>query len=454
METFVTSAPLWQQHAQRTVRRMNLAWWLELFAPWTAGLSLVVLAVVLVMRHLDWPLPGGATTAALFGLYGLTGLGCWWAGRRRFCAGPAAMVRLESHLHLNNALSAAAAGVTAWPPAPAQVEDGLRFRAAWLVAPVMLTVCSLLLAFLLPVSGKQVPAALPPPLALTRAAELLKLLEKEEVADPAALDKAREQLEALLNQPPEDYYSHHSLEAADTLETALAEAAGQLASQLKTAADAAESLEKYDSSLSPTAREQLQSEMENAIEGIKNSSLGASPELKNQLANLDPSKLKEMNPEQMKQMLDNFKAKSEACKNCQGKSGGGKSAAEQALADLLNGKDPGNGQGKGSGKDGQNGKDGMGNGGVDRGPGTGDLTFEKNASDLATNKLEQLESGDLSRSLPGDHLGTRDIEHNLDKTPPGPADGGAAAAPAGGGDAVWRDQLLPAEQKVLRRYFK
>lgn len=362
------------------------------------------------------------------------------------------MVRLESHLHLNNALSAAAAGVTAWPPAPAQVEDGLRFRAAWLVAPVLLSVCSLLLAFLLPVSRKAVPAALPPPLALTRAAEILKLLEKEEVADPTALDKAKEQLDALLNQPPGEYYSHHSLEAADTLETALAEAAGQLGSQLKTAADAAGSLEKYDSSLSPTAREQLQSELENAIGGIKNSSLGASEALKKQLANLDPSKLKEMNPEQMKQLLENFKAKSEACKNCQGKSGaGGKSEAAQALADLLNGKDPRQGHGNGSGKDGQ---DGMGSGGVNRGPGTGDLTFEKNASDLATNKLESLESGDLSRSLPGDHLGTKDIEHHLDLTPSGPADGGAAAAPAAGGDAVWRDQLMPAEQKVLRRYFK
>ena len=453
MDKHATSAPLWQQHARRTERRINLAWWLELYAPWAAGLSLAVLAVVLVMRHQGWPLPGGATSAALLGLYLLAGLGCWWVGRRHFCAGQAAMVRLESHLHLNNALSAAAAGVTAWPPAPAQVEDGLRFRAAWLIAPVLLTVSSLLLAFLLPVSGKAVPAALPPPLALTRTADLLKLLEKEEVADPAALDKAREQLEALLNQPPEDYYSHHSLEAADTLETALAEAAGQLGSQLKTAADAAESLEKYDSSLSPTARQQLQSEMENAVEGIKNSSLGASEELKKQLGNLDPSKLKEMNPEQLKKMLENFKAKSEACKNCQGKGGtGGKSEAEQALADLLNGK-PGEGSGEGQGEDGKDGE-GKGRGGVNRGPGTGDLTFEKNASDLSTNKLEQLESGDLSRSLPGDHLGTRDIEHQLDKSPSGPAGGGAAAQPAGGGDAVWRDQLMPAEQKVLRRYFK
>ena len=96
----------------------------------------------------------------------------------------------------------------------------------------------------------------------------------------------------------------------------------------------------------------------------------------------------------------------------------------------------------------------MGQGGVNRGPGTGDLTFEKNASELETNKLEMLESQDLSRTLPGDHLATKEIEHRLDKTSPGLSAGGAVTAPALGGDAVWKDQLLPSEQKVLRRYFK
>ena len=96
----------------------------------------------------------------------------------------------------------------------------------------------------------------------------------------------------------------------------------------------------------------------------------------------------------------------------------------------------------------------MGRGGLNRGPGTGPLTFEQKATDLGTDQLEEIESRDLSRSLPGDHLGTRDIEHHLEKAPEGPSAGGSLAVPAGGGEAVWRDQLLPSEQKVLRRYFK
>jgi len=452
MDPSVTPAFLWQQHARRTVRRVNLAWWLQLYAPWVAGIGLAGMAGVLIWRSQGGRLPAGAGLAGALALYALTALGCWMGGRRKFCQDRDGLVRLESTLKLNNALSAAAAGVTAWPVVPARVDDGFRFRAPWLAAPVLIGLICPVLAFFLPISQAAAPPALPPPLALSRAADLLQTLEKEQVADPAALEKARAQLEALMSQPPEEYYSHHSLEAADNLETSLQEAAGQLGRQLETAAQAAESLEKYDSSLSPTAREQLENEMGNAVEGIKNSSMGASEALKQQLSKLDPSKLKELDPEQMKKMLDNLKAKSAACKNCQGKGPGqGKSEAEQALADLLNGKE-GSGQSKGQGKEGD-GK-GMGRGGVDRGPGTGDLTFEKDASDLATNKLEQLESNDLSRSLPGDHLGTKDMEHHPDKTPSGPMDGGSTATPATGGDAVQRDQLMPAEQKILRRYFK
>lgn len=449
-----SSASHWQRHAQRTVRRLNLAWWLQFFAPVAAGLGLLSLLVILLLRSRGMPLPAGPVAGVLTSLYLIAAAGCWLAARRKFTPAGQGMVWLESHLKLNNALSAADQGVTAWPQVPGEVDDGFRFRAPWLVAPALLTVACLTLAFLLPVSQAEAPPALPPPMALSRAEAILNALKKEDVADPAALEKARDQLEALLSQPPEEFYSHHNLEAADTLETSLQEAAGALGNQLRTAAQAAESLEKYDTSLSPSARQQLESDLNTALEGLKNSSMGTSEALEKQLSQLDPSKLKELDPAQLKKMLENLKAKSAACKNCQGGGGApGAGEAEQALQDLLDGKKPGKGQGEGEGKDGDGQGEGMGRGGVNRGPGTGPLTFEKNATDFATNKLEQIESNDLSRSLPGDHLGTKDIEHQLDKTATGPADGGAAG-PSGGGDAVWRDQLLPSEQKVLQRYFK
>ncbi len=441
MDPPASSESVWNRHARRTALRLSAGWWLQMFAPLAAALALLAMGLVLWLRSRGELLPFWPVTGFLGAAWLITALACWMAARRRFPQEGAGLVLLESRLKMNNALSAARQGVTEWPTPPERVDDGFRFRAPWLCAPLLLTVSCLAAAFLLPVELAEARAKLPPPLALTRAEEILNTLQAEDVANPEAMEKAREQLEALMGQDPDNLYSHHGLEAADALETALSEAAGAMGSHLETAAQAADSLEKYDSSLSPSARQQLESDLQSALEGLRNSSLGTSAEMQKLLSKLDPAKLKELDPEQLQKMLQNLKAKSEACRNCKGGQGAaGAGEAEQALQDLLNGED----------RDG----DGPGRGGVNRGPGTADLAFEKNASDLGTNQLEQLESGDLSRTLPGDHLGTRDMEHQLDKTETLPFAGGDVAVPAAGGDAVWRGHLMPSEQKVLRRYFK
>ena len=73
---------------------------------------------------------------------------------------------------------------------------------------------------------------------------MINALQKEELVDSAELEKAKEKLSALLAQPPGEFYSHHSLEAADALESSLSEAAGNLGSHLQAAAQTAGSLEK------------------------------------------------------------------------------------------------------------------------------------------------------------------------------------------------------------------
>ncbi|RYD27288.1 MAG: hypothetical protein EOP86_24755, partial [Verrucomicrobiaceae bacterium] len=207
------SSTVWEGHAARAARRWNLAWWLQAFAPAAGLVSLAVFGTVFYFRTQGHALPGGLSAAVITSAYGLAALWAWGRVKRRFADRADAMVRLESHLRLNNALTAASQGVTAWPAVPSTVDDGLRFRSSWLAAPAVLTTACLLLAFLLPVPEKAAAVTIPPPQALERADAILKTLEAQQVADPAELEKAREQLEALRAQDPKEYYSHHSLEA-------------------------------------------------------------------------------------------------------------------------------------------------------------------------------------------------------------------------------------------------
>ncbi len=216
--------------------------------------------------------------------------------------------------------------------------------------------------------------------------------------------------------------------------------------------------------LSAAEQQMLAKELGSALEGIKNSPIGLNKNLAEALSKVDPSALKSMSAEQMKKMLDSMKEAAGKCKNCSGKAGdgkggeGGSGSAQSELDELLNGKGKGKGRG-GEGTDGPDGPDGTGegqtgNGGIQRGPGVAPLPLSDEPADLKTNAPQPLTSEDFSRARPGDALGTAEMEHKLDKTAAGPQSGGGLQSSGNGGDAVWKDSLLPAEKEVLKRFFR
>jgi len=169
------------------------------------------------------------------------------------------------------------------------------------------------------------------------------------------------------------------------------------------------------------------------------------------LSKVDPSNLQSLNKSDLESMLKGMKSAEGACKNCSGEKAGGKSGsggdAQNELNDLLgDGGKPRTGNGPGD--------EGPGRGGIQRGPGVAALPLSELPTDLATQNPESVKAGDLSRTRPGDVIGTADTEHRLDRSPVGPQASGTAAANGRGGDAVWRDTLMPQEKAVLQRYFK
>jgi hypothetical protein len=76
-------------------------------------------------------------------------------------------------------------------------------------------------------------------------------------------------------------------------------------------------------------------------------------------------------------------------------------------------------------------------------------------SDVGEGTAQALTAGDLKRFSLGDKLGTTTGAHDVDPSAAvGPSAGGAVAAPASGGEAVWVNRLTPTERAALKRFFK
>ncbi len=93
-----------------------------------------------------------------------------------------------------------------------------------------------------------------------------------------------------------------------------------------------------------------------------------------------------------------------------------------------------------------------GSGGINRGKADAPL-FYGDETDLKTNRIEGVEGTDLSRALPGEVLGVGETEHEDEQSPSVRQEGGTLSGRASGGDAVWRESLMPEEKAVLKRYF-
>jgi hypothetical protein len=60
----------------------------------------------------------------------------------------------------------------------------------------------------------------------------------------------------------------------------------------------------------------------------------------------------------------------------------------------------------------------------------------------------------MDRVAPGDLVGLADGQHDVKEDAKLGAAGGKIQNDGSGGSAVWRENLVPAEREVLRRYFK
>jgi hypothetical protein len=436
----------WNRQAAVVARKINLAWWIE-----TASVPLVTVGLIgacvllLVRRELPESQPcvlwasAGGVVAVLGGI-------AWLVARRRFERPEQSMVRIEASMRLRNALSAASAGVAPWPEMPPKVDAGVDWEWKRVLVPPVAAMAFLAAGLLIPVSARAAADTdhLDQPQAWKNLESDLERLDQEEVIDETYIEEMKKKLEELKAQEEEEWFSHSSLEATDTLKKEHSSAVEKLDREMGRAEKALENLEKNMGGMSAAEKEKLLNQFDQALQGLQNGALKPNSKLLEQLKQLDPNMLGKMNPEQMQQLKDNMKKACQACKDCQG---GGK--GDEWLDELLDGQ--GNCEGEGEGdKEGE----GAGKGGVNRGPGHAPGVLGKEGDKVDIGALEGVESKDLSRALPGDLLQLQDGEHDVDKSAVGPRAGGAAGSTGAGGDRVWKDALDPEEQKALKKFFE
>ncbi len=435
----------WQKLARQVTRKVNTGWWLDRQVPIMIAVGLLAATVIICLRTFfdgkasDRLMLGvGAAIALVIG-----SLLAFLLARKRFINQKEGLVRLDDKLQLRNSLSSAQAGVGKWPVMkPAHKERlGLGWRWPVVLSPFLFAIAMIVAALYIPIVKVEAAAKLPPnePGAWAQMEEWADTLEEEELIEEAAIEELREKIKELRNQPESEWFSHSSMEATDTLRESLGKDLRDLASEMNTIERDLNALQNHSTQLSESAKEMLMQEYEESLKNLETNSLEMNQELLQQLQNIDPKqlsqmKMDELTKEQMDQLRKSLSENGEKLGGMEGlpQLGEGDKEFEEWLAEQQRA---------------------PGNGGIQRGKGDAPIFFG-DESDLKTNNIEKVSNPDLSRATPGDLLAVGETEHDIEEIKSGPQAGGSISGKGKGGEAVWRESLMPEEKAILKKYFK
>ncbi|MCF6312907.1 MAG: hypothetical protein L3J39_10700 [Verrucomicrobiales bacterium] len=435
--------PAWRQIARRSQLKINLAWWLDRFAPLLTISSMIAAVLLLYLRSQDQSPSQNTLLATAAGTLALLAITAWLRARPQFISEREVYVQLDQQLHLHNALTTADHGIGPWPALPVdKVSNRLRWHWPRIATPLAISVILLLAAWYIPVTP-QAFAALPPasqPLAWEQMDNWLETLEESELIEEPSLDEVKEKLEKLRAQDQEKWFSHSSMEASDSLRDSLDQQIRQLGSNLEDTERNLNAFQNFSEQMTDATKNQLLQDYQKAMKQLGLGQLPLDSKLMSALKSLDPSqfsKLSQLSQKQLDQLREQLKKGAKALKELQLAKGGNLPgfSDQDMIAFLM-----------------QENLKGPGRGGIQRGPGEAPITLGQ-PNDLNTNNLSAVQNQDLSHAAPGDIIATGKTEHDIDKSHQGPQSAGAVKSKGQGGDAIWKDALMPAEKELLKRYF-
>lgn len=424
----------WERRTFLLTLRINLAAWLEAFAPYAFGVASAGAVALYALRRLREP--ASLAWVLLFSGWLAAAVLVAWLCRQRFFSQRDTRIFLEYNLGLDAGLSAAEEGLAPWPEFAASRGPRL-LRLRW-AGPLGWLSCGgalLAAALWLPIpSAPRSPLAAEKSPALAEAERLIEELKQSDSVEAESLERLATEARQLGLRPLDEQYSHSALEAADQLYEQTLAGTQNLGKAFDEAAEALNKAEAGASQMTEPEAKQLEKSLAAALQGMRSGQLAANEKLKERLEGMNTSKLRQLSPEQLASLKN---AMNRAGAQMKGISGARK---QTQIA-------------KGDGQPGSMGEGTQG--GTGGGGDTAPLAFRQNASPELEGKADGLESADLSRASLGDNRETTDGRHPIDPAKAlGPQAAGAIAGKAQGGDAVWVDRLTPAERAALKEFFK
>ena len=434
-----SSGNAWLKRADSLVRRVNAGWWFDqvtLALPIAATLAI---AGVLYLRATAAP-DGWCYAAAAVPLGGSL-LYAWLRARGRFIDRRQALVRLDSSLHLDSALSSAAQGVGNWPAIDPADQAVLRWRWARSFLPPLACLVLVGVAVLWPLPPSLIASHAPPPKpANVQALEkILQQLQEEPLIDQQDLATLDRELGKLGNDR-DSLYNPSTLEAADHLAKRTSEALSNLA---RASASASRSLQgALDPNKAGIDRAAQAENLEEALEKLANGAMKADQQLREALKDAAANSMRDLSPEAAQQLQDLLDEN------------------QQKFQEMLERLGPGQFPGPGDGMPGGPGEEG--NGDPQR-PGTGGaehgeappapLGFHEAERGVEGGRLEGL-APNPNPAAPGELLELRAVKPPDPDGALAPESAGKPSTEGGGGARLWQENLDPDEQRFLGEFYR
>ncbi len=439
----------WNQLAGRLQRKINLAWWWQsLAAPWLIS-AITFSIIILFVRQSNPALIISPTIAIglVLGLFIIHSLAAYLIAKKRFISRQECLVKLESNLELDNALTSAQMGLRDWPILPSAVPKLLRWNKLRILIPSAVAIITTCASFALPVSAKETNESdINEPRLWSQIETQLEEIKATQVAEDPYFTNIEEQLEKLRQQPKSDWFNHSSLEASDHLKQQMLSDANELKKSLSSGANQLQRMAEAKNQ--PAQQKAAADAMQQALQQMRKGKMQANQDLLKQLQGENQNGLQQLSKEQLEKLKEQWQ---QAAQDMQGALPGDDGDWKDQQWEAADGDQECDGCGK-KGCDGESCEGGRG--GVNRGPGTNKKLLGKEHQADEQGNRSPLKSDLSARSLPGDLLETSEIEHDKSAKPFSPSSSQQSQNSGEGGDRVWRDSLMPDEQKALKNFFE